>query len=62
MNKFILYLFVIPFVVFSLDSVNFSSILKKNKVLQAKIFYILVMFSLSYLVCSSLYDFLNIIK
>ena len=62
MNKFILYLFVIPFVVFSLDSVNFSSILKKNKVLQAKIFYILVMFSLSYLVCSFPYDFLNIIK
>lgn len=62
MNKFILYLFVIPFVVFSLDSVNFSSILKKNKVLQAKIFYILVVFSLSYLVCSFLYDFLNIIK
>lgn len=62
MNKFILYLFVIPFVVFSLDSVNFSSILKKNKVLQAKIFYILVMFSLSYLVCSFLYDFLNIIR
>lgn len=30
MNKFILYLFVIPFVVFSLDSVNFSSILKKK--------------------------------
>ena len=50
MNKLILYLFVIPFVVFSLDSVNFSSIFKKNKVLQAKIFYILVMFSLSYLV------------
>ena len=62
MNKFILYLFVIPVVVFSLDSVNFSSIFKKNKVLQAKIFYILVMFSLSYLVCSFLYDFLNIIK
>ena len=62
MNKFILYLFVIPFVVFSLDSVNFSSIFKKNKVLQAKIFYILVMFSLSYLVCNFLYDFLNIIK
>ena len=62
MNKFILYLFVIPFVVFSLDSVNFSSIFKKNKVLQAKLFYILVMFSLSYLVCNFLYDFLNIIK
>ena len=62
MNKFILYLFVLPLVIYTMDSVNFNSIFKKNKVFQARIFYILVMFSLSYLVCSFLYDFLNIIK
>ena len=62
MNKFILYLFVLPLVIYTMDSVNFNSIFKKNKVLQARIFYILVMFSLSYLVCNFLYDFLNIIK
>ena len=62
MNKFILYLFVLPLVIYTMDSVNFNSIFKKNKVFQAKIFYILVMFSLSYLVCNFLSDFLNIIK
>ena len=62
MNKFVLYLFVLPLVIYTMDSVNFNSIFKKNKVFQARIFYILVMFSLSYLVCSFLYDFLNIIK
>ena len=62
MNKFILYLFVLPLVIYTMDSVNFNSIFKKNKVFQARIFYILVMFSLSYLVCNFLYDFLNIIK
>ena len=58
MNKFILYLFVLPLVIYAMDSVNFNSIFKKNKVFQARIFYILVMFSLSYLVCNFLYDFL----
>lgn len=62
MNKFILYLFVLPLVIYAMDSVNFNSIFKKNKAFQARIFYILVMFSLSYLVCNFLYDFLNIIK
>ena len=54
----ILYLFVLPLVIYTMDSVNFNSIFKKNKVFQAKIFYILVMLSLSYLVCNFLYDFL----
>ena len=62
MNKFILYLFVLPLVIYTMDSVNFNSIFKKNKVFQARIFYILVMFSLSYLACNFLSDFLNIIK
>ena len=62
MNKFILYLFVLPLVIYTMDSVNFTSIFKKNKAFQARIFYILAMFSLSYLVCNFLYDFLNIIK
>ena len=62
MSKFILYLFVLPLVIYTMDSVNFNSIFKKNKVFQARIFYILVMFSLSYLVCNFLYDFLNILS
>ena len=33
MNKFILYLFVLPLVIYTMDSVNFNSIFKKNKVM-----------------------------
>lgn len=62
MVKFILYLLVLPFVIFTMDSININAIFKKNKVVQAKIFYILLVFALSYLVCNFIYDFLYIIK
>lgn len=62
MSKIILYLFVIPLVIYAMDSVNFNSVFKKYKNFQSKIFYILIMFSISYLVCSFLSDFFNIIK
>ena len=61
MNKFILYLFVLPLVIYTMDSVNFNSIFKKNKVFQARIFYILVMFSLSYLVCNYLIKYIHVV-
>lgn len=62
MIKFILYLFVIPIVIWTMDGVNINSIFKKNKVNQAKFFYVLLVFSISYLVCNFLYDFLYVIK
>lgn len=62
MVKFILYLLVLPLVIFTMDSININAIFKKNKVMQAKIFYILLIFALSYLVCNFVYDFLYIIK
>ena len=62
MIKFILYLFVIPIVIWSIDSVNINNIFKKNKVYQAKIFYILLIFVLSYLICNFLYDFLYFVN
>lgn len=62
MVKFLLYLFVLPLVIYAMDSINISNIFKKNKVVQAKIFYILLVFGLSYLVCSFVYDFLYMIK
>ena len=40
----------------------FTNIFKKNKIVQARIFYILLIFGLSYLVCSFIYDFLYMIK
>lgn len=62
MVKFLLYLFVLPLVIYAMDSININNIFKKNKIVQAKIFYILLVFGLSYLVCSFVYDFLYIIK
>lgn len=62
MVKFLLYLFVLPLVIYAIDSINISNIFKKNKIVQAKIFYILLVFGLSYLVCSFVYDFLYMIK
>ena len=62
MVKFLLYLFVLPLVIYAMDSINISNIFKKNKIVQSKIFYILLVFGLSYLVCSFVYDFLYMIK
>ena len=62
MLKFLLYVVVLPLVVFAFDSVNISGIFKKNKYYQSRVFYILVIFGLSYLVCNFLYDFIYIVK
>lgn len=62
MIKFVIYLIVMPLVIYTMDSINISAIFKKNKVNQARIFYILLVFGLSYLVVNFLYDFLYLVK
>ena len=62
MIKFVIYLIVMPLVIYVMDSVNISVIFKKNKIYQARIFYIFLVFSLSYLVVNFLYDFLYMVK
>ena len=61
MIKFVLYLLTIPLVIYAMDSVNMNSIFKKNKEYQARIFYILLVFGVSYLVTNFLYDFLSVL-
>ena len=62
MIKLILYLIVIPLCIYAFDSVNLNGIFKKNKMYQARVFYILMVFGLSYLITSFLYDFLYVLK
>ena len=62
MIKFILSLFILPLVAYAIGGLNLNGIFKKNKIYQAKIFYILLIFGLSYLVTNFLYDFLYIVK
>lgn len=62
MIKFFLYLLVIPLVIFAVDSININNIFKKNKFYQAKLLYIILVFSLSYLMVNFLYDFISLDK
>ena len=62
MVKFILYVIVIPIVVFSVDSVNINGIFKKGQsnYYQARFFYMLLVMGLSYLVVNFIVDFLGV--
>ena len=55
-GKFFLYVIVTILVIWSMDSVNINKIFKKNKVLQATVFYFLLGISLIYLVTNFLMD------
>lgn len=60
--KFILYIFVSALVVWSMESVNINAIFKKNRVLQARIFYFLLGLAMIYLITNFLYDIFLSIK
>ena len=64
MIKFILYLLVIPIVVWSVDSVNINGIFKKGQsnYYQARVMYMLIISGMSYLVVSFINDFLGVFK
>lgn len=62
MVKFILYIIVIPIVVWALDSVNINGIFKKGQsdYYQARVMYMIIVASLSYLVVNFVDDFLGV--
>lgn len=60
MYKPIVYLVVMPFVFWALDSVSIKNIFKKNRIYQARLFYLFLTMALSYLVVQFLYDFMYI--
>jgi len=57
MLKLILYIICIPLVVFSVDGINLNQIFKRNKVIQARAFYVILILALSYLLTNFIYDF-----
>ena len=64
MLKLLLYVFVIHLFVWSVYSLNFNAIFKKGNVsyYKARIFYMIFIFGISYLVVGFLYDFLGVIS
>ena len=58
--KLIIYVFDFFLSLIALDSININSIFKKNKVMQARLFYLILAISMSYLVSNFIYDFIFI--
>ncbi len=60
MTKTILYLVISVITMWTLDSVRINEIFKKNKVIQARIMYLFLTLSITYLVVNFIYDFLSL--
>ena len=60
MLKFAVYILSSILVIWSMDSININGIFKKNKIVQARVFYIILALVLIYLLANLLYDFVNI--
>ena len=58
MVKFALYILSSIIVVYAFDGVNINAIFKKNKIIQARIFYLVLILCLIYLLTNFLYDFI----
>lgn len=64
MVKLILYIFIIPLVVYAMDSVNINGIFKKSQsnYYQARVFYMFLVMILSYLLVQFVNDFLGVFR
>ena len=62
MYNFLLYLIVLGIVIWAMDGININNIFKKNRIYQARVFYIILIFSLTYLVTNFILAFLNSMK
>ena len=60
--KFFLYVIITLVVIWSMDSININQIFKKNRILQARIFYFCLGISLIYLVTNFLWDVFSSFK
>lgn len=60
MVKYAIYLLSTIIVIWSMDAININAIFKKNKVFQARVFYILICLVLIYLLSNFLLDFLYV--
>lgn len=55
--KVIIYILVSILVIWALDSININKIFKKNRILQARVFYLLLALSFVYLITNFIWDF-----
>lgn len=55
--KALLYCVIVPLMIWILDGIDINKIFKKNRNIQAALFYLVICIGLSYLVCNFFYDF-----
>lgn len=60
--KYFIYILVGILVIWSFDSLNINSLLKKNRVLQARVLYFMLALSMTYLVTNFIWDFFTVSK
>ena len=61
-GKLLLYVFVTIITIWAMDAVDINKIFKKNRVLQASLFYFLLGISLIYLVTNFIMDLFTVSK
>ena len=62
MFNFLLYIIVMILVIWTLDGVNMNHIFKKDRYYQSRVFYIMIVLSLTYLVTNFIIEFTNCLK
>ena len=62
MYNLLLYSIVLIIVIWTMDGININHIFKQNRIYQARVFYIMLIFSLTYLVTNFITDFINCLK
>ena len=62
MYNFLIYLIIMIVVIWSMDGLNINGIFKKNQIYKAKVFYILMVLSITYMSSNFIIEFLNSLK
>lgn len=62
MYNFIIYIIIFAIVIWTLDGLNLNHLFKQNKEYQARVFYIMLAFSLTSLVSNFIITFLHSLK
>jgi len=62
MYNLLLYVIVLIITIWAMDGININVIFKKNRIYQARVFYIMIIFSITYLVTNFIIDFINCLK
>ena len=59
MRRFLLYIIILPLVIWAVDGININSIFKRNRIYQARVIYIIIIFASTYLTVNFMYDFIG---